>query len=292
MSVAKHIPLVVACDDHYLILLAALLKSIEKNHHSNEPIDVYVVEDNVSFKNQLKLEEQVRNTGIHLKWIPIASATPHGMNLPVVNNSYPLNTFVRLFIPHFIPLDIQKIIFLDVDMIVLEDISKLWSVDISGYTIGAVRDSITKTIGNGIDNFVELGLNPQQKYFNAGLQLIDTRRWVEEKRTEQVIHIINNNKKYARLGDQYGLNAAFSGQWFEIDPMWNYFSDGNHPYPNLIHYFHRKPFYKTYSNNYQDIFYQYLDQTPWRNTKPVGESIRYLKKISNVLPKWKLLFSR
>lgn len=285
------ITIVVACDDHYMILLAALLKSIELNHSSGEPIEVYIVADNVSPASKSNLIRSAGNEML-LHWIDMEDAIPKGMSLPVVNNTYPLNTFIRLFIPHFIPLDVKKVIFMDVDMIVLEDISKLWHTNIDNHIIGAVTDSITRTIGNGVANYQELGLNPESKYFNAGLQLINTEKWRKNATTEKIITLINDNKRFAGLGDQYGLNIGLADQWQEIDPLWNYFSSGDHPRPYLIHYYHRKPFYKTYFNNYQDIFYEYLACTAWKNAKPVGESRRYLKKISNILPKWKLIFSR
>jgi lipopolysaccharide biosynthesis glycosyltransferase len=285
------ITIVVACDDHYMILLGALLKSIELNHETGEAVEVYVVEDKVSAKNKKRLERSVGEEML-IHWIDMEDAIPKGMRLPVVNNTYPLNTFIRLFIPHFIPSDVKKVIFMDVDMIVLEDISKLWHTETGDHIIGAVTDSITRTIGNGIANYRELELNPESKYFNAGLQLINTEKWREQKMTEKIIDLINKNRKFAALGDQYGLNIGLVDQWQEIDPLWNYFSSGDHPRPYLIHYYHRKPFYKTYFNNYQDIFYEYLAYTSWKNTKPVGESMRYLKKISNILPKWKLIFSK
>jgi lipopolysaccharide biosynthesis glycosyltransferase len=291
MKEVTPITIVVACDDHYMILTAALLKSIEMNHSTGEPIEVYIVEDNVSSRNKNRLLSSVGSSML-LYWIKMSEAIPEGMSLPVVNNTYPLNTFIRLFIPHFIPQHIKKVIFMDVDMIVLGDISKLWHTDIGDHIIGAVTDSITKTLGNGIANYEQLRLNPASKYFNAGLQIINTDKWREQHMTEKIVNLINENRKFAALGDQYGLNIGLAEQWQEIDPLWNYFSNGNHPHPYLIHYYHRKPFYKTYFNNYQEIFYEYLDYTAWKNTKPVGESRRYLKKISNMIPKWKLLFSR
>src|SRR5688572_21732588 len=198
MKEMSPITIVVACDDHYMILTAALLKSIEMNHLSGEPIEVYIVEDNVSVKNKTRLLNSSESMTIH--WIKMNEAIPEGMSLPVVNNTYPLNTFIRLFIPHFIPQDIKKVIFMDVDMIVLEDISKLWHINIDDHIIGAVTDSITKTIGNGIENYEQLGLNPESKYFNAGLQLINTDKWREHHMTEKIVNLINENRIFAGLG--------------------------------------------------------------------------------------------
>ena len=287
------ITIVVACDDHYLIMLAALLKSIELNHKTEEPIRVFIVEDNVSRKNKSRLEASVTDGKISLHWIKMSDTIPKGMQFPLDNNTYPLNIYIRLLIPYFLPKEIKRVLFLDVDMIMLEDISKLWHTDIGDKTIGAVTDSVTKTLRHGVANYKELGLDPDVKYYNAGLQIINLEKWRAQGMTEKIFKSIEENISYAKPVDQYGANVCMVNQWHELDPLWNYFSNGNNPSPYLIHYFHRKPFYKSYSNNplYKDIFYDYLNQTPWSNSKPVGELSRYAKKLSNVLQKVPLLFS-
>lgn len=293
MKTNNHISVVLACDDHYIILLAALLKSIEMNHLTDEVVDIYIVDDQNSKRNKQKLTASLTLDKMNLIWLKMSEIIPEGVVLPLVNNSYPLNTYIRLLIPYFIPKEVRKIIFLDVDMIMLDDISNLWKLDTGKYVIGAVSDTIgpiAKTIGEGIENHAELGLDPEEKYFNAGLQLINIDKWLEQDITKKTFDAINNNKKYAALGDQYGLNIALIGNWYEIDRLWNCFSVNTDPKPSLIHYFHRKPIYKTYTYNYKDEFFFYLNKTEWNNFRPIGETSRYLKKISNMLEKGKLFF--
>ncbi|WP_421943928.1 glycosyltransferase family 8 protein [Pedobacter sp.] len=289
----NNISVVLACDNNYVILLAALLKSIELNHIENSIIDIYIVDDKISKRNKTKLEQSLNLNKMNLIWLKMTEIIPKNISLPIVNNAYPINTYVRLLIPYIVPETVEKAIFMDVDMIVLDDISNLWNVDTGEFVIGAASDTIgpvTKTIGNGIENYKELGLDPEQRYFNAGLQLINKKKWLEQDITIKTINAINNNKKYASLGDQYGLNIALIGNWYEIDRLWNCFSVNDDPYPKLIHYFHRKPIYKSYSYNYRDEFYYYLNKTKWENFKPIGASSRYFKKINNIIQKLKFKF--
>lgn len=295
MKTDSRISVVLACDNHYAILLGALLKSIEMNHISDEMVDVYIVDDHISKKSKSMLLASLKQEKMNLIFLKMSEIIPEGIQLPLVNNSYPLNTYVRILIPYFIPKEVEKIIFLDVDMIMLDDISNLWKIDIGDKVIGAVNDNAgdkPKTIAQGVDNYRELNLDPGQLYFNAGLQIINTKKWLEQGITEKTFAAINNNKKYAGLGDQYGLNIALIGNWHEIDRMWNCFSVCTDLKPSLIHYFHRKPIYKTYSYNYKDEFFYYLGKTEWKNFKPIGETTRYMKKINNMIEKIKLLFPR
>ena len=290
MPEKEHITLVVACDNHYLIMLAALLKSIEINHHTEEFIDVWVVEDHITTKNKKKLHASIGDK-MNIRWISMKDAIPKGMHLPLDKNTYPLNIFMRLFIPYFLPQSIEKAIYLDVDMLVLKDISELWHTAIEGNIAGAVTDSICKTIDRGMKNHKALGLNSEAPYFNSGLLLMDLKKWLQHDITPKVIECVNENRDFAAFSDQYGLNYALYGQWKELDPLWNYYSNGDNPQPFLIHFFHRKPFYLTYPYNpeYQGLFYAYLNQTQWQGQPPIGELKRYLVKIGNIVEKIPLL---
>ncbi|WP_106293418.1 glycosyltransferase family 8 protein [Arcticibacter pallidicorallinus] len=287
MSEPNTIILAVACNNHYVIMLAALLKSIEINHTSGELIEVWIIDDNISRRNKARLEASVDCKMIKLLWIRNKEAIPHDMKLPLDRNTYPLNIFMRIFIPYFIPANRPKVLYMDVDMIVTFDISKLWQTDVSNYVLAAVTDSSAVYIKNNIKNYKELGLPGDSKYFNSGLLLMNVSRWRDEDVTRKVIHSVNDNRKFTEFSDQYGLNVNLVGKWLELDPLWNYYADGTHLAPYNIHFFHRKPFYKSYFNNkaYQELFYKYLNQTEWRNSKPVGEIKRYIIKARNVLEK-------
>ena len=122
----KPLTIVVATDNHYVILLAALLKSIEDNIRQGQKINVYIIEDAVSVKSKKKLERSV-NAGITaLNWLAMDIVIPKGMELPFDRSSYPLNIYMRLFIPYFIPEEIEYVLYLDVDMIVLGDVTTIF----------------------------------------------------------------------------------------------------------------------------------------------------------------------
>lgn len=292
MSKSETIVLAVSCNNHYVIMLAALLKSIEINHKSGEPIDVWIIDDGIKKKNQTKLISSLNKEMMTLKWIKSNDAIPTGMALPLDRNTYPLNIFMRIFIPYFTPANTEKVLYLDVDMIVNRDISDLWKVDISNHIIAAVTDATAAHIRNNVKNFAELNIPGDSKYFNSGLLLINIAKWKENNVTSNVISAVNDNRKHTQFSDQYGLNVTLVDKWLELDPLWNYYANGTHPTPYIIHFFHRKPFYRSYFNSeaYQKTFYSYLNQTNWKDSKPVSELKRYLIKLRNVVQKAPLLF--
>jgi lipopolysaccharide biosynthesis glycosyltransferase len=280
----------VACDNHYVVLLAALLKSIEYHHKSDENIDVFIVEDGISAKNRKKLIASVNAKKIQLIWISMDEAIPDDMHIPFDRSSYPKNIHTRIFIPHFIPDRFDKIIYLDVDMILMRDISDLWNIDLGENMLAAVMDPRLKVFSNswgGILNYKELGFAPDTKYFNTGILVINNKKWREENSAATVVKCIADNEKFANYPDQYGINIVMANRWVELDPRWNWFADTACGDPFLIHFIERKPMYKTYDNReeFKTIFFEHLNRTQWNNFKPIGESKRYIKKISNLIKK-------
>jgi lipopolysaccharide biosynthesis glycosyltransferase len=290
METGNSIAVIVACDNHYVVLLAALLKSIEYHHKSDENIDVFIVEDGISAKNRKKLIASVNAKKIQLIWISMDEAIPDDMHIPFDRSSYPKNIHTRIFIPHFIPDRFDKIIYLDVDMILMRDISDLWNIDLGENMLAAVMDPRLKVFSNswgGILNYKELGFAPDTKYFNTGILVINNKKWREENSAATVVKCIADNEKFANYPDQYGINIVMANRWVELDPRWNWFADTACGDPFLIHFIERKPMYKTYDNReeFKTIFFEHLNRTQWNNFKPIGESKRYIKKISNLIKK-------
>ena len=290
METGNSIAVIVACDNHYVVLLAALLKSIEYHHKSDENIDVFIVEDGISAKNRKKLTASVNAKKIQLIWISMDEAIPDDMHIPFDRSSYPKNIHTRIFIPHFIPDRFDKIIYLDVDMILMRDISDLWNIDLGENMLAAVMDPRLKVFSNswgGILNYKELGFAPDTKYFNTGILVINNKKWREENSAATVVKCIADNEKFANYPDQYGINIVMANRWVELDPRWNWFADTACGDPFLIHFIGRKPMYKTYDNReeFKKIFFEHLNRTQWNNFKPIGESKRYIKKISNLIKK-------
>ena len=284
------ISVIVACDNHYFILLAALLKSIEFNHKTEERIDVFIVDDGIRAANRKKLAASLDSAKISLNWIPMDKAIPDNMKIPFDRTSYPKNIHTRIFIPHFIPEQYDKIIYLDVDMIMMHDISELWNIDLNDNMLAAVMDPRLKVFSNswgGILNYKELGFDPDTRYFNTGILLINIKKWREEGSAAKVVKCISDNEKYANYPDQYGLNIVMANRWLGLDPKWNSFADTQCDDPFIIHFIGRKPMYKTYDNlpEFKTIFYEHLNRTRWKNFKPIGESKRYVKKLGNVIRK-------
>jgi len=291
---SERISIVCTCENHFVVLLAAMIKSLELNHKTSEIIDLYIIDDKINKRSKVKISNSVNKNLIQIHWLKMKECIPKGFDLPKDKSTYPINVYMKLFIPYLLPKTVEKAIFLDVDMIVLNDISELWKTDLQGNVIGAVTDQFIKVVSawGGIQNYEELNLNKDSPYFNTGLMLIDLKKWVDLDVTKKVLDFTNKNHKFGSFGDQYGINAILANKWFSLNSLWNRFAYSTEDRPYIIHFTGRKPIYKTYeySKKYQEIFYSYLNMTPWKNAKPIGETSRYISKFKNVLTKIRKMF--
>jgi lipopolysaccharide biosynthesis glycosyltransferase len=283
------ISIIVASDNHYAILIAALLKSIDTNHKSSEHIDFHIIDDGISEGFQTKLNSIVSPDRITIKWIKSKDVVPADVVIPVDSSSFPLTAYLRIFSPFAIDKDLDKLIYLDVDTLVQADIADFWKIDLGDYTMGAILDS-GKTVAcewGGIPNYKELGLTADTKYFNSGVMLINPKKWREQNIAQEVMASLSKYKEHVRLADQYGLNVVFATKWLELDPKWNWFAFQEDIKPYIIHFLDIKPIFTSYNSQsvYKDEFYRYLSMTPWKNYKPQSGYRRQLRKVFNKIKK-------
>jgi lipopolysaccharide biosynthesis glycosyltransferase len=288
--------IVVTTDDHFVIMLAALIKSAESFIDPSTQLVFNIVNDQVSDLNKAKLEESINPTISQLNWIDMDGLVPQGMQLPLDFTSYPPNIYMRFFIPYFMDASIETVLYMDVDMIVQANLAELFALDMSQHIIAAVTDPRVKTFDNawgGVKNYKALGMSGKMPYFNSGLLLINLKAWRQQSITAQLIQCIKANVSYANYPDQYGLNVVLANQWLPLASKWNHFA--TMPYlemPSVIHFVQRKPIYQSYVGEkwFQQQFFHYLELTQWHDFQPISEFKRIWQKMGIVAQKIKNRF--
>lgn len=283
--------IVYACDNNFVSLLGASIKSLEINSPGNL-LDIYVINDGISKTNLQRLQKTITSTDINLKIINIEDVKGARENVPrLFGQVLPITTFFRLFIHTFLPSETDRVLYLDCDMIVLGNIAELWEVDLKGRILAAVQDPGIKTLGcswgGGVKNYEELGFKSDDKYLNAGLLLINLKEWIAEEIPRKALEAAVKYRQYIVYSDQYCLNAVLATRWVELDPEWNHLVSNDVEGAKLLHYIGNKPNYTNYqySKKYQMIFFEYLNQTPWKTSKLIGPVSRRLRLIRQFIKK-------
>lgn len=282
MDSPEKISILLASDNHYAVMIAALIKSIEINHKSNELLYFTIIDDGISKSNKEKLQKSINTQITNIRWIKSSNIIPPEVKIPSDLSVYPITVYLRLFAPYAIGLDYEKLIYMDVDMILYDDISRLYHIDIGDNILGAVQDYMpTVSEPRAIPNYIALGIPPETKYFNSGLMLINSKKWIEADVANKVIKCMNDNNIHIIYPDQYGLNVVLHNHWYEIDRVWNSSALFDQPpNPSLIHFIDIKPIFKSYYSlkKHKEEFYRLLSLTAFKDFKPSSDYHRLFKK--------------
>jgi lipopolysaccharide biosynthesis glycosyltransferase len=282
MNLKEKIAVVVACDNQYAVLTAALIKSIEINHRSNELLSFTIIDDGISNVNKERLQNSIRPDSSSIHFIKSSKVIPPEIKIPVDDSTYPITAYLRLFAPYAVGLDCKKIIYMDVDMLMYDDISNLYHIDIGDNIVGAVQDyQGVVSSPYAIKNYKALGIPPETKYFNSGLLVINSKKWIEADIANKVIKCMIDNKGHYDYPDQYGFNVVLLDQWHEISLLWNcsdYFEIPSNP--SLVHFLNIKPIFKSCTSlqRHKDEFYRVLNLTEFKGFMPKNDYHRLFKK--------------
>lgn len=228
------IHIVTVTNNTYAKPLAVMLNSLLENKVSKNPINIYVIASELSPKNKFLLAKTVGKFNLKIKFIPIDPTIYKDFKTVYYLTK---ETYYRISIPDLLNEKIQKVIYLDCDIIVKTDITRLWNINIDNYFLGAVEDFWVKYSRNS-----HLLIPRESKYFNAGVLLINLKKWREKQIKNRVIEFIKANASRIKFCSQDPLNAILHDKWLQLDPKWNFMPHYlNYPNfknikPAIIHY--------------------------------------------------------
>ena len=169
------------------------------------------------------IEDQAAGHPLEFRWYDFEGLLP--ADLPVRGHFVP-HVYARILAPRLLPAEVQRFLYLDGDLLLLDNISDLWGADLQGAVIGAVTDMAVPRVSSpmGLRRFRELGFQPQDPYFNAGVYLADTEAWRARETGRLALEYLDRYRDDVNLLDQDALNAVLRDLWKPLDLRWNLIS--------------------------------------------------------------------
>lgn len=217
---------VFACDDAYGMPLAVALRSLAEARRALDVLPIYILADRIAPATRLKVEASLAGYALELHWLNIDLAAYAGFSTIYYTTK---TTFARLGIAALLPTHIRRVLYLDADVLVLQDIEDLLRADCGEAAVAAVLDGMDELTGPGRLP----GVPNVERYFNAGVLLIDLERWRTEQISERALAYLETrpNTPYA---DQDALNVACDGRWAQLDRKWNDQHSTREPIDELV----------------------------------------------------------
>ena len=211
---------VFASDDNYApFLLIAIHSLLKHNKKDFDKINIYVLDDGISEINKDKIQKNTNKyssttlTFIETKNMNEMNITILGLKRNLNNSS--LTTYARLFLSSLLPKSINKVLYLDCDSLIVDSFKELWKIDINDYPCAAVIDGTNTAVKE------KLGFNRDEYYINAGVLLINLKKWREDHVEEKFVRFMTDNQNKFYQHDQGIINNTFKNQIKIIDPKYN-----------------------------------------------------------------------
>jgi lipopolysaccharide biosynthesis glycosyltransferase len=261
--------IVCSSDVNYLPHLGTMLRTLA-DHNDPKLFNIYLVyADNPCSKLQ-KFVNFVENIGFKVALVPVDSTSFEGFP---IHGHVTTASYYRLALPLLLPESINTALFLDCDLCVTGDISYLWNIDISSHLVAAV-ESPDDPIGD--KERLQMGLS--DKYFNAGVMLLNMHALRSFDLLEKSKHFLANNREKILWWDQDVLNALLHSKALILNPVWNYLPlhSESQLFPlqetdvKVVHFSgggSRKPWDYRCTNNFKNAYRRARARTPWKKYK-------------------------
>ena len=260
----KIIPIFFATDDNYAPFLVVCLKSLLANCSKEYDYKFYVLTTNLAQKYQDDLKSVVGDSAT-IEFVSLKNELDKLQGMFHLRDYYSKETYYRFFIPDLFP-QYEKVLYLDCDTIILGDIAELYNTDISDYYVAAAPEEVMATI-KVFGDYVEKALGvPVNEYFNAGILLINTKKFRKNQIAEKFVDLLKHFTFRVTQDEDY-LNVLCKGHSKILDLGWNKTAYKNPDFDDknlkIIHYkINWKPWH--YENTlYEEYFWDFAKQTQY-----------------------------
>jgi|GEM_PF-87630 len=257
-------------DNNFVRCTGTSIYSFVKNN-INEKIAFHIVAHDLSNDSKEKFKILAKDNNINIYIYEIDSS--FFKDFPT-QFSWPTATYFRFLLPIILN-NIERLLYIDADVICLGKIREIFNINLENHIIGAISES---EIANKERNKI-LGLN-NHIYFNAGVLLIDIKKWNEFNVLDKAIEILNKYRNILTCLDQDMLNMVLTNHIKYLDKKfnwlnwWNYKDVENININNIVlmHFTaHPKPWDLAWNVSpictsfNKDIYKNFEDMTPWKN---------------------------
>ncbi len=261
------IPVFFAVDYKYAPMLGVTIKSMLQNASQDYFYKIYVLTTSLDQDLREKVAQSVFGNA-SIEFISLKEKLDSYSNMFHLRDYYSQETYFRLFIASLYP-EYDKVLYLDSDLLILDDISKMFNADLGDNLLGATVEETVLTI-NEFGEYVEKALGVQrQNYFNAGIIVINTKKYREEKIQEKFVSLLNRFP-FRIAQDQDYLNVLCKDRVTYFDLGWNKTSFENTAFDNkdlkIVHYKMMWRPWKYDGITYGDIYWEYADKTAFAQT--------------------------
>ena len=303
-------------NDNYAAFLGISMYSLLYNNQ-NMKIKVYALSNNISESNLKKISHIAKKFNQELIIIDISNFEEK-FNFNIDTHGYNITNLSRLFLENFLPQDVEKVLYLDCDIIIDGNIEKYWNTDISSYELAGTPEFMMP-----LKKQRELGLKDGDIYCNAGVLLINLKKWREVNKSKKFLEFYASRNGDLQFLDQDIINYCCKGKILIVGVEYNfspnlryfpaksvkkiqplYVGDNINEYkkkikqPLIIHFLgEERPWIRGNWNSCRRIYEKYEEMSPWKKVPRIRGQELYmqgyhiLNLITRIIPIFRVAFT-
>jgi lipopolysaccharide biosynthesis glycosyltransferase len=287
-------PIVIVCaaDDKYSMPLSVMARSVLANLKNKRKVQFFIIDGGIRDKNKRKIRKTLNFANCDVSFIPkpdtlskkLEAAYQYTITDGLARKYLAIASYYRLMIADLLPEQLDKAIYLDCDLVIEGDLEELWETNLEENFLLAAKDLWIPSVSsqNGLLNYKELEIPADNAYFNAGVLVVNLKKWRTEGFFTKAVNYLNKNKDTIRFADQDILNGLLAQQWGELHPRWNvtpgvfeYSKWQDSPFsetiyqemvsqPYITHFAAEAKPWNSLKSTYKEQFYRYVDITEWK----------------------------
>lgn len=216
----KHaeIPIFFACDEKFVKYTMVSIKSIMENASRNRKYHIYILHMGIGIPAQSRVTAMA-DPEFEIDFVDVTDKMKSIETKLPIRDYYSNTTYFRLFIPEMFP-QYRKALYVDSDTIIVGDISELYDHKLGKLYAGVCPDRVVAQ-NDILGDYVEkvLGIK-REKYFNAGVMLINCTQFRENHLLDEFIEMLHIYL-FVVAQDQDYLNLICKDQVLYMEPKWN-----------------------------------------------------------------------
>ncbi|MBQ9416817.1 MAG: 1-acyl-sn-glycerol-3-phosphate acyltransferase [Clostridia bacterium] len=219
----NHIAVFYACDTNFLKFTMVSMAGLVRCASPEYVYDLHILHADIPEADQRRyragFEALKGNLRVNLTFDDVTVyLTSIADKLPV-RDYYTKTTYYRLFIAEMYP-SLSKALYIDSDTVVKGDISKLWETELEDNYVAACHEQVmvqTECYGQYVEQVIGIS---RHKFFNAGVLLINCKKFRKEYVLEQFFDLLGQYKFVVTQDEDY-LNVICKDRVHFLPQIWN-----------------------------------------------------------------------
>ncbi|MBO6205825.1 MAG: glycosyltransferase family 8 protein [Lachnospiraceae bacterium] len=224
--------------DLYASIAAVSILSLLENNKTIDYIHFFIADDGIKEETKVKLAEMINKYNADIQYIPLPDPSEL-LDFPFKDRYQIGHSYPRMCIARLLPKSIDRVLILDSDTLVLGDLGNLWNMNMGDNILAGVADCMNLKAFNR-----QFALSDGQFYCNAGMFLVDLKKWRDQSIEDEIIKTIKENNGNVFFFEQTLMNYSCRGKIKKLHPRYNtYTLFYAFEYENLITWRHPTVFY-------------------------------------------------